>query len=112
MKTITFEEAIKRYVDNEEVYLIYYDGTEAVAESADDITRHKKKNGEFGVNDAPDFKITTEIELADVQQTIEALREKLAWLRINYSYAVYEIDKVESAIDVLYDLESDVANME
>lgn len=59
-----------------------------------------------------EFTITTNIELADVQNTVEALEKKLDWLEDNYSYAVNEIRKIKIALEVLNDLETDVANMD
>ncbi len=57
-----------------------------------------------------EFKFTTEIELADVQQTVSVLEEKLNWYKTNYPYATYEISRMKIALDVLNDLENDVAN--
>ena len=59
-----------------------------------------------------DFIMGTDIELADVQQTVDALTEKLEWYKTNYPYATYEISNMEIALQVLNELESDVANMD
>ncbi len=59
-----------------------------------------------------EFTITTNIELADIQNTVETLEDKLNWLEDNYSYAVNEIRKIKIALEVLNDLETDVANMD
>lgn len=59
-----------------------------------------------------EFTITTNIELADIQNTVEALEDKLNWLEDYYSYAVNEIRKIKIALEVLNDLETDVANMD
>ena len=49
MQKITYEEAVDRWNKNHEVYLIYDDETEAVAESLEDIKKHHEKySGEFG----------------------------------------------------------------
>ena len=58
------------------------------------------------------MKFSTDIELADVQQTIGALTEKLDYYKKNYAYATYEISRIEMALEVLNDLETDVANWE
>ena len=57
-----------------------------------------------------DYIITTDIELADVQQTKDTLEEKLDFWRANYPYARKEIKDMEIALYVLWDLETDVAN--
>lgn len=54
----------------------------------------------------------TDVELADVQQTVGALEKKLAYWKTNYPYATYEIGQMMTALEVLNDLENDVANME
>ena len=59
-----------------------------------------------------EFIISTDIELADIQQTIAVLNEKLNHWKMNYPYATYEINKMETALEVLNDLESDISNME
>ena len=56
------------------------------------------------------FIYSTNIELADVQQTVSLLIEKLNYYKANYSYATYEINRMEVALDVLNDLENDVAS--
>ena len=40
--------AIQRYNTNQEVYLLYDDGTESLAESLDDLFAHANRGGEFG----------------------------------------------------------------
>lgn len=59
-----------------------------------------------------EFTITTNIELADIQNTVVVLEEKLNWLEDNYSYEVSEIRKIKIALEVLNDLENDVANID
>ena len=59
-----------------------------------------------------EFILSTDIELADVQQTASALKEKITWYKANYPYTIYEISKMEEALEVLNDLENDVANLE
>lgn len=54
----------------------------------------------------------TDIELADVQQTVGALEKKLAYWKTNYPHATYEIEQMMTALEVLNDLENDVTNME
>ena len=57
-----------------------------------------------------DYTITTDIELADVQQTADVLEEKLDFWRANYPYARKEIKDMEIALRVLWDLTYDVAD--
>ena len=59
-----------------------------------------------------EFILSTDIELADVQNTISALEEKLEFWKSNYPYATYEISQMKAAFGILNDLENDVANME
>jgi len=54
----------------------------------------------------------TDIGLADVQMTTGALEKKLAYWKTNYPYAICEIERMMTALEVLNDLENDVANME
>jgi hypothetical protein len=56
-----------------------------------------------------EFIYSTDIELADIQQTVSLLTEKLNHYKANYPYAIYEINRMEVALDVLNDLENDVA---
>ncbi len=63
------------------------------------------------VKNMAEYIIPTGIELADVQNTICVLMEKLKWYKENYPYATYEINRMETAIDVLNEIEDDVANM-
>ena len=48
MKKVTYEEAIDRFNKNLNVYLLFDDNTESLAESIDVILDHKKNSGEFG----------------------------------------------------------------
>lgn len=48
MQKISYEEALKRYRNNEEVYLLYWDNAEGLAESEEDIHEHNKSGAEFG----------------------------------------------------------------
>lgn len=48
MTKISFQEALERFRDNEEVYLLYDDETEALAESEAGIMLHHSYEGEFG----------------------------------------------------------------
>ena len=50
-----------------------------------------------------EYIIPTGIELADLQNTICVLMEKLKWYKENYPYATYDIDRMETVIDVLRD---------
>ena len=63
------------------------------------------------VKNMEEYIIPTDIELADVQNTICVLMEKLKWYKENYPYATYEIKRMKMAIDVLSEIEDDVANM-
>ena len=45
---IDYAGAIQRYNSNQEVYLLYDDGTESLAESPDDLFAHANRGGEFG----------------------------------------------------------------
>ncbi len=58
------------------------------------------------------MKFYTDVELADIQEAIGALMERLEYYKANYPYATYEIDRMETALDVMNDLENDVANMD
>lgn len=58
------------------------------------------------------YTITTDVELADIQETIGVLKEKLEHYENNYPYAFYEIRKMKIAMEVLDDIENDVANMD
>lgn len=58
------------------------------------------------------FVYSTDIELADIQQTASLLTEKLNYYEANYPYAIYEINCMEVALHVLNDLENDVAEVE
>lgn len=57
-------------------------------------------------------KFNTEIELADIQQTTGALEEKLEYWKKHYPHATNEIRDMEIALEVLWDLEIDVCNMD
>lgn len=59
-----------------------------------------------------EYIITTDVELADVQETIGVLKEKLEYYEKNYPYAIHEIRKMKIAMEVLDDIENDVANMD
>lgn len=51
MRKIPFQEALERYQNNKEAYLLYDDNTEAVAESEEAIRYHHDEfQGEFGVD--------------------------------------------------------------
>ena len=54
---------------------------------------------------------TVDVELADVQNTVSVLEEKLRFYKEQYPYALVEIQNMEIALRVLNDLETDVANM-
>ena len=46
---ITYEEAKERFINDQEVYLLFNDGTEGVAEHMDDIICHEGICGEFSM---------------------------------------------------------------
>lgn len=49
MKFISFKNALKAFEKGEAVYLLYPDDTEALSESPEDIRRHKRLGGIFGM---------------------------------------------------------------
>lgn len=49
LRKISYKEAVKRFNEDKEVYLLYDDGTEGLAETLEDMERHHKNGGEFGV---------------------------------------------------------------
>ena len=53
---------------------------------------------------------SSDVELADVQDTVAVLEEKLEYWKKNYPYATKEIYDMEVALNVLWDIETDVAN--
>ncbi|MGN4723851.1 hypothetical protein ACTFR8_22750 [Bacillus cereus group sp. MYBK15-3] len=48
MTLISFEEAVSRFNNNEEVFHVYGDGTEGLCESLEDMKEHHERGGEFG----------------------------------------------------------------
>lgn len=48
MKKVTYEEAISRFNENLNIYLLFDDNTESLVESIDEILDHEKNSGEFG----------------------------------------------------------------
>ncbi|MFV1457265.1 hypothetical protein [Bacillus mycoides] len=48
MTTISFEEAVNRFNNNEEVFCLYGDDTEGLCESVEGMKEHHERGGEFG----------------------------------------------------------------
>lgn len=57
-----------------------------------------------------EFRPSPDIELATVQEVVNELTNKLELYKENHPYAINEISRMETALEVLNDLESDVAN--
>jgi hypothetical protein len=48
MCKISYQEALERFTNGQEVYLLYYDDTESLVEDIDSIHLHEEHGGEFG----------------------------------------------------------------
>ncbi len=53
-----------------------------------------------------------DVSLADVQSVEDCLTRKLRYFKANAPYAYYEISNIETALEVLNDLEMELANKE
>jgi len=53
-----------------------------------------------------------EIELADIQNVEAMLQAKLKYIKTNSPYATYEINRIETALDVVGDLYFDLDDEE
>lgn len=49
MTIISYMNAIERFKQNEEVFLLYDDDSEGLVEQIEQIHEHKKYGGEFGI---------------------------------------------------------------
>ena len=92
-------------IDEDEVKRLAKEWSISIEELLKDLEETEEEN-------SMEFILSTDIELADVQQVISALEEKIDWYKANYSYATYEISEMETALRVLNDLEYDISNMD
>ena len=92
-------------IDEDEVKRLAKEWSISIEELLKDLDETEEEN-------SMEFILSTDIELADVQQVTSALEEKIDWYQANYPYATYEISEMETALHVLNDLEYDIANMD